>query len=95
MGEKIARMFKIDVMAIFFVMAVLWAVIAYVVVLLLSTFKDLNIQIAIATAGSLVTIFATSVMLAVINHLKRNKEEIYTEELRHEHDEQNEKGKVV
>ncbi len=95
MKERIAKMFKIDVLAIFFMMGVLWIVIGYVLFLLLSTFKELNIRIAVTFAGVSVTVFATSVMLAVINHLKRNKDEIYMEELRHEHDEQIEKGKVV
>lgn len=81
MESKINKMYHQDYAAIVFITIVLWSTLIFVITKVIKIAPNYSTYIAIISMGIGVGTFATASCIAVLIHLKKNKEKLYLEEL--------------
>lgn len=73
-----------DCISIVFVLIIMWIVLTIVIFSIIDLVGSSNLRIIIPTIGILVGAFATSSSVAVINHLRKSKDQLYHGEIKEE-----------
>ena len=73
-----------DCFSILFVLIAMWTVLTIVIFNIRDLVESNTLRLIITTTGILVGAFATSSSLAVINHLRKNKNNLYQDEIKEE-----------
>ncbi len=81
MEIKIKKLFRQDIAAILFMLAALWTVLIYAMTQIIKIAPDPANGIAISMIGVVAGLFATASMIAVLVHLRKNKNKLYSEEI--------------
>ncbi len=80
MDKKINKMYKGDLALIVVFIVFLWVVMISVIVTVVKSIPPEN-QVLVGVTGIFTLIFATITLIALIEHLKKNKVHAYTEEI--------------
>lgn len=83
MQVRIQKMFMGDAIFAWGFVAVLWAAIGFVYVMISSGLGGGSIQTVLLVSGALVLLFNTAAIFAMIRHYAHEKDIIYTIDLRH------------
>jgi len=81
MEEKIKKMYRGDSNLIIAFTIFLWIVLIYTMIVVSGLAPDNTVRIAAISAAIVAGVTATTALLAVLGHLKRNKQELYTEDI--------------
>lgn len=81
MESKIKKLFRQDIAAILFMLAALWIVLIYAMTQIMQITTDPATGIAISMIGVVAGSFATASLMAVLVHLRKNKNKLYSEEI--------------
>ena len=73
-----------DCISIVVVLAIMWTVLTIVILNIIDLVGSSPLKFIIPTIGILVGAFATSSSLAVINHLRKSKDQLYGDEIKEE-----------
>jgi hypothetical protein len=83
MEKRVVRMYLVDCATIMVSMVLTWAVMALVLRTVLGLTSDLAVRATIEIAAATAAVFATSALIAVLVHLRRNRETLYAEDVAH------------
>jgi len=83
-SERIDALFRFDKAWAFGFVVILWAAILYVFFAILPLVTDTGVKVAMAIAASLVLLFNTASITAMIRHYANDKEDIYGLDIRHQ-----------
>lgn len=81
MEQRIRKMYRQDVRISLGFTIFLWLVLFYVMYSLNVVVPEMREKAVIIACGVLVACYATVTIFAVINHLTRNRDELYSEEI--------------
>ncbi|MEL7566695.1 MAG: hypothetical protein AAGU27_17695 [Dehalobacterium sp.] len=81
MEEKIKKMYRGDSNLIIAFTVFLWIVLIYTMLVVSGLAPDHTVRIAAIGAAVVAGAAATTALMAVLGHLKRNKQELYTEDI--------------
>lgn len=71
-----------DCVSILFVLIAMWTVLTIVILNIRDLVESNTLRIIISTTGIIVGAFATASSLAVINHLRKNRNNLYQDEIK-------------
>lgn len=83
MEQFVRRMFARDISVVVGFMVFLWVTMGYLVYSILTTVSDPQTRAVITAIGIVTLLFATLCLLALMAHLRRHRDAMYAEELRH------------
>jgi len=81
MENKIQKMYLIDCITIIGFMVALWIIVCGVILQVLPLSSNSTIKMVIALTGTVVVLSSTAALIAVLNHLKNKKIELYKEDI--------------
>ncbi|GAA0181675.1 hypothetical protein SH2C18_41770 [Clostridium sediminicola] len=81
MEKKIKKMYNQDCAIIFLFMIGLWTILIYVLMQINSVVANQSVRTLIFFIGIIAGTFAIAALMAVVNHLRKNRTQIYTEEI--------------
>jgi cell division protein FtsW (lipid II flippase) len=81
MENKIKKMYHQDDATVICVLIALWAVLIYAIIQIATIAPDHMTAVVIAAIGIAAGSFATASCIAVLVHLKKNKNKLYSEEI--------------
>lgn len=81
MEKKIQKMLRQDRFIVMLFTSGLWMLIGYVMLQVLSVTETMAPRIIIVLAGVMACAFSTASSVAVLSHLKRNRDSLYTKEI--------------
>lgn len=81
MENKIKKMYRQDCSVIFLFMIVMWVILTYVMIQINSIVSNHSVKSLILFIGITVGFFATAALIAVLTHLRKNRTQLYTEEI--------------
>jgi len=81
-AAKVDRMYRQDTGLVVIFIVLVWLALGFVLISISSLASNDLVRDVTLGAGSLAGIFVTSALIAVLVHLKKNKAEIYKDELR-------------
>lgn len=77
MENQIKKMCSKDIVAIIFILIILWTILSIVMVNINYAVTNVFLRTAIISIGILVGMFASASSIAVIVHLKKNQNNLY------------------
>jgi FtsH-binding integral membrane protein len=81
MENKIKKMYYQDITTVICILTALWAVLIYAITQVITIAPDHTTAMVIAAIGIVTGSFATASCIAVLVHLKKNKNKLYSEEI--------------
>lgn len=81
MEKKINRMYLKDCLSILTTMIVLWVTLIFVMINVYSVASNQMLEITIVLVGVIACSLASSALFAVIVHLKKNRSDLYSEDI--------------
>lgn len=81
MEEKIKKMYRGDSNLIIAFTIFLWIILIYTMIVVSGLAPNHTVGIVAISAAIIVGVTATTALLAVLGHLKTNKQELYTEDI--------------
>ncbi|MEL7566070.1 MAG: hypothetical protein AAGU27_14445 [Dehalobacterium sp.] len=81
MQDKINKMYRGDSNLIIAFTIFLWIVLIYTMIIVSGLAPDHTVRIVAIGAAIIAGVAATTGLLAVLGHLKKNKQELYTEDI--------------
>jgi len=81
MEEKIKRMYRGDANLIIAFTIFLWIVLIYTMIIVNSLAPSHTVRIVAISAAVIAGVAATTALIAVLGHLKKNKQELYSEDI--------------
>ncbi|SHJ55493.1 hypothetical protein SAMN02745751_02829 [Dethiosulfatibacter aminovorans DSM 17477] len=82
MKNKINRMFKNDMILIYVYIALMWTILTVVRNNIKLITNDLSVLMFMNVVWALVLVFGTTALMVVFIHLKKQKERIYSEDIK-------------
>jgi hypothetical protein len=83
MESKIKRMFLLDLIMIIAFLVFLWITLACIMISIISIMNTVLVKAAILSVGISVVFFASLTLLALVNHLRKNRNKLYMEEIKY------------
>jgi hypothetical protein len=81
MENKIKKMYRSDYILISTFIVFLWVVLAYVMPVVSGLIGDNSLRMVTLGAGCVAGVSATSALVAVLAHLRKNQTQLYTEDI--------------
>lgn len=81
MDNKIASMYRNDVLLLILFIIFVWVILSLVASAVSTIAPNPTVKTIALAAGAVAGIFATSALLGVLSHLKKNKQQLYNQDI--------------